>query len=330
MIERRSGRPEQAEEEARRWIARMASMEMSASELAAFKEWRARDPVNNHAFEEQRALWRAASDRPAASRGPAARRGTARPHRHGHPHRRKIRFPRPAAAAPIAASLVAALLLSPDLLLMARADHRAGIAVEHVALPDGSRAMLDAGAAIAIAYSGGERRIDLLRGDAWFEVADGDTRPFRVAALGGVTQDVGTAFEVRREESAVAIGVTEGIVDVRAPTDGGRALRLHASQRARYERDGAVERLASSPPDSIAAWRQGEILFDRTGIADAVDRIRRYRRAPVYILGQPDAARRISGVFRVDQPDEAIDAIARVGGLSVRRFGGIVVLRPGG
>lgn len=313
-----TNRQEQPEAEARRWIARMASAEMTAAELAAFREWRDADPAHNRAFEGQRALWRAAGARPAAVAQPMARH----PRRRWHP-RKRGRIARPAAA--IAASLLAAVVFGPDLMLTARADHRAGIAVEHVSLPDGSRAKLDAGAAIAIFYSAGERRIELLRGDVWFEVAHGDERPFRVAALGGVAQDIGTAFEVKRDDAAVTVGVTEGVVAVHAPLGG--SLHLQEAERAQYRRDGTLTRLAPVPADTIAAWRQGEILLDGATAREAVRAIGRYRHAPVYLLGDADGAR-ISGVFRTDRPDEAIDAVARMAGLSVHRLGGMILLRP--
>jgi len=194
-------------------------------------------------------------------------------------------------------------------------------------LPDGSRAALDAGAAIAVRFDGDQRRIELLRGDAWFDVAHDDRRPFRVAALGGITQDIGTAFEVRRGDDAVTVTVTNGTVEVRAPGSG-RGLRLHTAQAARYGRKGQGAMLGSLAPDTIAAWRQGEILLDRATVRQAVERIGRYRAAPVFILGTPSPSRRISGAFRVDRPDEALDAIARMAGLSIYRLGGMIVLRP--
>lgn len=318
---------EQTEDEARRWIARMASAEMSASELAEFKAWRAADPVHNRVFEEQRVIWRAAGARPQLSHGRNRSRSLPRGgglRSHSHPG---LRVPRPIAASGVAAAAVAALLFGPDIAVMVRADHRANIAVQDVRLPDGSRAMLDAGSAIAVAYTDGERRIELLRGDAWFEVSHGDSRPFRVAALGGVTHDVGTAFEVRRADDAVSVAVTQGAVEVHAPEESARLL-LRAAQRARYGKGGPAVRLDATDPANIAAWRQGEILLHDATIDEAIAQIKPYRSAPVIVMGTPGAGRRISGVFRTDRPDEAIEAVARMARLSVYRLGGLTLLRP--
>lgn len=318
-----------AEEDARRWIARMASAEMTADELARFKAWRAADPSYDRAFEEQRAIWRAVGAGRPDAHNPGRRRFFPRRHRLWSRSRsRSVRWvSRPLAASGIAAAFVGAVIFGPDIAVMARADHRTNTTIETLSLPDGSRAVLDAGSAIAIAYSDSERRIELLRGDAWFEVSHGDRRPFRVAALGGMTQDVGTAFEVRREREAVIVAVTDGVVEVHAPEDGA-GLPLRASQRARYEKGGPAIRLAPVDHANIAAWRQGEILLNKATITDAVAQIGRYRSAPVFVMGGPAADKRISGVFRIDRTDEAIDAVAGMARLSVYRLGGITVLRP--
>lgn len=315
-------REERAAEEASRWIARMASGDMQPDELERFKAWRSGDSLHNRAFEETRAIWRAvgsssnsgalpSANHPAGSRWPVSSRR---------------RFRRIAITGAAAMALVG-LVFGDDLSIMLRADHRTGTTVESLMLADGSRAMLDAGTAIGISYDQNERRIELLRGAAWFEVAHGDRRPFRVAALGGETQDVGTAFEVRREATAVSVAVTQGRVQVSAP-GAANGMALNASERARYTQGASPVRMAKAAPDMIAAWRQGEILFDRADVRSAIATIGRYRSGPVFILGQPSSPRPISGAFRVDRPEEAIDAIAGMNGLSVSRLGGIAVLRP--
>ncbi|MEH3121638.1 MAG: FecR domain-containing protein [Sphingomonas phyllosphaerae] len=322
MTESIRDREERAAEEARRWIARMASGDMSPDELEKFRAWRVGEPLHDRAFGEARAVWRAAGGGPDGRALPSADH---RPRPHlpsffGQPIRR-------IAVTGAALAVVAGLVWGDELSVLLRADHRTGTLVESITLADGSRAMLDAGTAITISYDGKERRIELLRGDAWFDVAHGDQRPFRVAALGGETQDVGTAFEVRREDGAVSVAVSQGAVEIRSPSDG-RGLLLRTSERARYAQGAPPIRIGHAAPDTIAAWRQGEILFDRTDARAAISRIGRYRAGPVFILGALAHSRRVSGAFRVDRPDEAIDAIAGMSGLSVSRIGGIAVLRP--
>ncbi|MFT3968206.1 MAG: FecR domain-containing protein [Sphingobium sp.] len=327
MSEREPIAQDLIEEEAQRWIARMASGEMSSEELASFRTWRQAALAHNRAFEEQRAVWRAVGSRPVVThRAPPEQMSR----RHGRRWltRTAFRMPRRLAAPAIAAAIAALMLFGPDMIVTIRSDYRTGTGVESVALQDGSRVMLNAGSAIAISYDDDERRIDLLRGDAWFEVAHGDKRPFRVTTLDGATQDIGTAFEVQRDKNSAIVSVTQGAVEV-STFRAGSGTRLKASERARYgQGGGSVVRMAAVDPVNIASWRQGEILLEKVSAADAIAHIARYRSAPVYILGTADAARKVSGVFKISQTDEAIDAIAHMAHLTVYRIGGIVLLKP--
>ncbi|MDJ0275272.1 FecR domain-containing protein [Sphingomonas sp. 2R-10] len=321
MTESVRDREERAAEQARRWIVRMASGDMRPEELDQFKAWRAGDPLHDRAFEEARAIWRVAAGSPNGRALPL-------PSHSGWTRRRLFRSPvHRMAMTGAAAAIVAGLILGDDLSVMLRADHRTGTTVESVTLADGSRAVLNADTAIAVSYDRNKRRIELLRGDAWFEVAHGDRRPFRVAALGGETQDVGTAFEVRREDAAVSVAVTQGSVQVRSSGVAG-SMSLRASESARYTEGAAPVRMPKAAPDTIAAWRKGEILFDRADVRSAIATIGRYRSGPVFIMGTPPSPRRISGAFRIHRPEEAIDAIAGMNGLAVYRLGSVAVLRP--
>lgn len=221
------------------------------------------------------------------------------------------------------------MVLAPDVALRFQADAIAGRGeIRTVALPDGSKAMLDSEAAIDIAYSDGERRVRLLRGKAWFDVKHGDPRAFRVAALDGVTQDIGTAFEVDRDASAVTVSVTEGAVRVLSPgSDDSDGPILRASERARYTQGGAVQRIDTMDQSRIAAWRRGIIVIDSLPVADAIADVARYRQGYTWVIGTGNSAP-VSGIFKTDAPDEALTMLTQMAGLKVTRLpGGVVIVR---
>lgn len=308
-------------EQAEYWVVRLASGDVTDEELSAFKTWLAVVPAHRAAFDRARGLWKVLEgqeaafvsrmagqrrrDRPAWIRG-ATRRG---------------------GLAAIAAA-TALVLLGPVALTHIEADHIAAIGqIQTVPLPDGSIAMLDSGAAIAVRFSSEERRIRLLRGRVWFDVKHGDARPFRVGALGGVTQDVGTAFEVSRSTDAVTVAVTQGEVRVASNEDGeGQAVR--ALQRVRYPGGGSVERLTPGSKNEIAAWRHGLIVVDGRTVDDAIAEVARYRLGYTFTLADTSKDPRVSGVFRTSAPDEALATLARMARLHVTTLpGGVAILR---
>lgn len=311
-------------ERAQYWVARMASGEMDGAELDVFKQWREADPAHNPAFEDQRAIWRAAEAAIANKLPPLP------PLRKSQSLLRRLKTPthlvrKGAALATVAATIALAMIVTPEAVLTLRADHQTSISTESFELPDGSSIILDAHSAIAIHFDSDERRIDLLQGDAWFDIAHGDNRPFRVTALGGVTEDIGTAFEVKNQQKYVIVSVTQGAVKVATSAAQGEVM-LHQSERVRYTESGQLIALDNTPTSGIAAWRNGELLLDNTNIRDAVKQIGDYHRSPVIITGTIPQDRSISGVFRTDRPSEAIDLVARMGGLQVYRFAGFTFL----
>ncbi|HBC52257.1 MAG TPA: histidine kinase, partial [Stenotrophomonas maltophilia] len=223
-----------------------------------------------------------------------------------------------------AAGVVLMVAAAPHALLLARSDLRSSDAPRVVQLEDGSTAVLDAGTALAVAFDGQQRHLRLLRGQAWFQVAH-EARPFQVEAAGGQVRDIGTAFSVSMLDTTVTTQVSEGVVDVR-PGDGS-VQRLHAGQ-SRVFRDGRwLQPLRQADPDALAPWRRGEVVIDDQPAAQAIADLARYRRAPVWVLGGQGASVRVSGLFHLQQPETAIDAVAAQAGLRVQRLpGGALVL----
>jgi len=311
--------------QARAWVARLASGEIDEAELAAFDAWR-RIPAHGQAFARQRELWRAlGSMRDAFESAPAPPAAAPRPAFAARPRRARRRLAAWGLAS--AACLAAIVAAAPTLALSLRADYRTGVAAARYTLADGSLLALDADSAVAVDFDGRARRIELLRGNAWFQVAHGDARPFRVDALGGSVRDIGTAFEVSRHATRVYTAVSEGLVEV--DSGGAAPVSVAAGHAASYAEGGAPTAPQATATADIAGWRQGELAFDAVRADEALQRIARYRSAPVWTLGSFERAPRISASLRADRSDEAIAAVAQRANLRVQRLpGGALLVRP--
>lgn len=312
-------------EQARYWIARLAAGDAVAADLDRVESWLADDARHVQAFDRERAMWQdlgAVSDAMADDRSVIAIRPG-----------RAIRQRRILRALPLAlAASLLAMVAGPALMLTLRADYRTGTGdVRTVRLPDGTNMMLDSGSAISIDYKRDGRTVHLLAGRAWFDVRH-ESRPFMVEAMGGVTRDIGTAFEVRRVGDMVETAVTQGLVRVEVPSksvDGRRAgILLTAGQRSHYSANGHGL-LAPTSPTDIAAWRRGELQFDAVPVDVALNEIARYRVAPVFVIGNFAPVRPISGLFLIGRPDEALTTIAHMRGLRLMTLpGGLILVRP--
>src|SRR5690606_18826920 len=86
--------------------------------------------------------------------------------------------------------------------------------VEDVRLEDGSRARLDANSELRVGYRWWRRNVELVRGQASFEVAHDARRPFVVAAGEGIVTARGTRFNVNRLRDGFVVTLLQGKVDV--------------------------------------------------------------------------------------------------------------------
>ncbi len=191
-------------------------------------------------------------------------------------------------------------------------------------LADGSAVTLNTGAVLDVRYGPEGRRVRLVKGEAFFDVVHDPTRPFVVESRAGSARVLGTAFDVRLNGDRALVSVLRGAVRVQ-PARGDDAAVVRAGQGAWL--DGAApQALALEDPAAVDAWRQGRLIVYHRPLSEVVDEIGRYRRGKVFVRGQALAAKPVSGVFDVAEPDDAIDALAASLGLRTARLGDFVLL----
>tara|TARA_R110001583_G_scaffold55667_6_gene168770 strand:+ start:1022 stop:2224 length:1203 start_codon:yes stop_codon:yes gene_type:complete len=88
-----------------------------------------------------------------------------------------------------------------------------GESLSHI-MPDGSTLWLNSSTTINVDYSKDYRRINLIKGEAYFEVAKDATRPFEVYADDRLVRAIGTAFTVHKVDGAIEVLVSEGTVEL--------------------------------------------------------------------------------------------------------------------
>jgi len=305
---------------ARDWVVRLASKDITADDLQAFKAWLAEAPAHREAFETERRFWHDLEGLRAAA-APEEPRPLPAPRTRRRPLRLVL-------GGALAACL--ALFLAMDPLEVALlADHETAVgAQQRVALPDGSAVLLNTDSAIRIAFAAGERRIDLLKGEAFFEVAPDTARPFRVAAGGGVTEAVGTAFVVRADDGGAAVAVTHGRVAVRSPDSAvqATAVLLRPGEATHYADGGAPQPARKARAAELAPWRRGTIRIDGLPLDQALAELDRYRPGRILLLADTARLRAVSGAFDIDGIDAAIAGLAATQGLTVTEITDYLVI----
>jgi len=283
-----SSEQERIEATAAAWLAESDSG-LTLDRAREFARWRAADPRHEAAAFRLEQTW--ALLQPLREFRPSARI---------HPDRNLLVLePRPAgrhlgwAAVGIAAVLALAFtaLWRPRGSDASAAAARSYVTVEdgfqRVALVDGSVVELNASSRVEVDYTAAERRVRLIAGEAHFSVAKNRLRPFIVEAGAMTVRAVGTKFDVRWDERAVDVLVTEGSVKLNAsgPASAADAPTVAAGQRALVAAPvplgGPALRLERITPDQIRealAWREPQLVFAETPLGEVIDQFNRYNR----------------------------------------------------
>ena len=335
MTERSESAQQQASKEATDWLILLQDDPDDADLLRRFDAWLRASPTNEEAWAATRhtigtigsALpayaehWAPfVAERRDAEAGPRpvppARASTARHDGPGKPiwPRRTLKL------AALAAAACIALLFAPDALLQMQADHRTKTAeIRTLELDDGSTVVLAPESAIALSYGARQRGVELLTGEAFFDVASDVDRPFRVTARDMRATVLGTAFSVLSSDDGATVALQHGRVQISSDTTPpplSEALR--AGQTLQVSRTGEVIR-GSRPPSQIAAWRQGQLIAIDQPMAIVVDRLRRYYKGAIILANRSLANRPVTGLYSLDDPVDALRGIAGAHGATVHR-----------
>lgn len=185
----------------------------------------------------------------------------------------------------------------------------------NITLPDGSTVVLNTASRIHVAYDAEVRRVQLLAGQAWFDVAKNQPRPFLVEAGNRVVTAHGTAFDVKLgAQTEVQVTLIEGRVSVDTINSSGSSAKV-----PEHEDLMPGEQLIATPAKGTfkrktdvtkaTSWREGRVIFDDDTLEAAVAEVNRYSPKKV-VLGDPRLkSLRMSGVFIAGHSDSFVETV---------------------
>lgn len=202
-----------------------------------------------------------------------------------------------------------------------------------IPLPDGSTVALNARSAVRVHFSKTRRDIELLAGQALFNVAKDKTRPFIVTSDRTQVRAVGTQFDVNQLRRTTIITVVEGTVAVLSglsrgagdPTlsrdgAGPQSMRGDESKNSSgaLEREQAEVLLAAGEQAILTrgarltpkhadvvvatAWTQRRLIFEATPLDEVAEEFNRYNTRKLIVEGAGLDDFHVSGAFSSSDP----------------------------
>jgi transmembrane sensor len=204
-------------------------------------------------------------------------------------------------------------------------------------MPDGSTVHLNSSSEIRVHFDARQRRIELVRGQALFQVAKDVQRPFWVYVGDTAVRAVGTEFDVYRQPSGTLISVLEGRVAVwrfaddvfeqarraldASATDGMQQLiaQLDADQQAMISGRSAEISQRRGTVRKTVAWLQRQVVFDHDPLGSAIEEFNRYAERRIRVVGAELRATQISGIFSAYDAESFLRFLERQPEIRVER-----------
>ena len=198
-----------------------------------------------------------------------------------------------------------------------------------VTLADGSQIELNTDTTVRVDAAGKDRRVELVRGEAYFSVKHDKNRPFVVDTGEQRLVDLGTKFLLRRNARSVKVGLFEGSVRLETPgLLASSPLAVLTAGDVAIAAPGKVliTRGATRELNAEAGWRVGRLIFDHSTLAEAAAEFNRYNDRKLVIADAHVGAIKFSSAF----PTSGVELFVRVTqkslGLHVERRGDEIVI----
>ncbi|WP_044559420.1 FecR domain-containing protein [Azospirillum sp. B4] len=301
-------------EKAAAWLRRIHAGQLEQDGQRDLSAWLAADPRHVAALDLVTRAWSVSGgiDEKGALRPDLARaRGLQLANERTRPHRswRRVAWMPPAAG--LATALAVALVwlwngaVSEADYVTAAHDH------PQVTLSDGTVMRLGGSTHLHVRIDPLGRRVDLIQGEAEFQVTHESMRPFHVLAGALEVRDLGTRFTVSSHGEQVRAVLLEGAAEIRDRDSGQVLLSLSPGQQVDQDGRGPV-RLGKANIAQVAARQDGRMLFDDMPLAQVVPEVAA-RTGIVLRLDDPTlGAIRVSGSYRADDVAGFLAALARL------------------
>jgi transmembrane sensor len=188
--------------------------------------------------------------------------------------------------------------------------------IRDIVLSDGSHVHLASSSRINVRYSDGFRDIELLEGQAFFDVTRHPDRPFRVQTGQALVSVLGTAFDIDKSADHVSVAVKEGTVSVQPTVNSKAPQILKKGDAIDVAEDGTFARFTTSS-DYIAAWRDGRFIVNDRPAGEVVAALKRYYNGVVVLHGDKLKDHKITGMYLLSKPNVALKALAQTIGAEV-------------
>jgi len=184
-------------------------------------------------------------------------------------------------------------------------------AVKTVFLPDGTQLDLNAGASVR--YIGRDfntdRVLELLDGEVFVKVKHDDRYPFVVDLDKLEARDIGTSFNIIKDQRNITLTVEEGKVALKKNSDS-QSILLTGGTTARYSSLTGELTAEKNKDANYKAWADKDFVFVETPLKEVTRQLSKVYHTPISVSGNELKRKKLTAHLHYQTPDSALNVIA--------------------
>lgn len=196
-------------------------------------------------------------------------------------------------------------------------------------LSDGTHIVVNAMSSLRypIQFVGDKREVELLSGEAYFEVnkvIENDKRlPFVVKTKGEVLTVLGTVFNINSYSSGIVTTLVEGSVQLENKSD---KIRLKPTDQAIYRESKEKYDVHTVDPYYLTAWKDGKFAYEKASIRQVMQDVARWYDVDVTYAASVHDTYFSGTISRFEDIDKLLNTISLTGSIKFNREGRRVVV----
>ncbi|RGD89480.1 histidine kinase [Acinetobacter sp. SWAC57] len=174
--------------------------------------------------------------------------------------------------------------------------------VKNIVLDDGSMLTLAPKSAIKVDYTTGQRRIELIQGDIYVDVAKNPARPFIVHTKQADYQALGTSFIVNQYTDTSALNMLHSRVQARANlTTQAKPLIVSEGQRIQVDAHGLGKIEVFDTQMFKTSWQMQQIQANELALPDLLNRLNAYHSGYMIFNEKELSQIKVTGIINPQQ-----------------------------
>ncbi len=312
-----------AEQQAHQWMVLLTSERVRDADRSRFQRWLAIDPEHQQAWQETETIWQQSQE--LSSLGKIHQPKTDDKPQTSH----QWHFARFTSGLALAASVLLAVFLwfpDQDNSLQGVSYYSELAQARDIHLPEGSVVTLGADSHIELHLTDQERRVTLVQGEAFFDVAKDRLRPFVVTS--GVTQVsvLGTRFNLNTFNRRTKVDVQSGLVAVKNLTSH-QQVELAPGERV-ISNEAQLSPVSRVDVQKSGAWRNGLRVYFDASLDDVVADFNRYSPRPLELSSDELGDLSLTAVFPTDDIDAMVLSLRDILPITVTEQDQRILLSP--